>query len=171
MTAALYFRVSTFFYTYLIATLCVIIKHLHLLYLKYICVDVSLNNLKVHTSTQEHRKKSEGTRKLEPVYFNKLPRGGGFNKREAVAEVQWSWTHLGLVDDQTHECGHQHGPGQRRRLALQLGFVHGESGRFVRHCHRVGVSQRRHGSAAECCPTPGCQPVQLDTVKSLWHTL
>lgn len=67
----------------------------------------------------------------------------------------WWWTHLGLVDDQTHERGHQLGPGQRRTLSLQVGFVQRESGRILGSRHRVRVSQRRHGAAAECCPTPG----------------
>lgn len=100
-------------------------------------------------------KRSEGPRKVETIiYFSKLPRGGCFKGLEAVIKVQWSWTHLGLIDDQTHECGHQHGPGQRRSLAPQVRFVHGESGRFLRHRHSIGVTQRRHGS--QCCPTPGC---------------
>lgn len=58
--------------------------------------------------------------------------------------VTRSWTHLGRVDDQTHERGHEHGPGQL--LPPQLRLVQRQTAGMSRHRHRVGVSQRRHGA-------------------------
>lgn len=55
------------------------------------------------------------------------------------------WTHLGRVDDQTHEGVDQHGAGQL--LAPQLRFVQRQAAGVSRDRHRVGVSQRRHGAA------------------------
>lgn len=45
------------------------------------------------------------------------------------------WTHLGLVDDQTHDCGHQFGAAHRT-LPVPV--------RFLQTRQRVRVSQRRH---------------------------
>ena len=85
-------------------------------------------------------------------------------------QKQRRWTHLGLVDDQTHERGHQRRPGQRRCLPpLQLGSVRLERGRLLRHSDRVGVTQGRHvvqGSAAAAEPERGNQWEEEQTVSS-----
>lgn len=67
---------------------------------------------------------------------------GAAGKLRRGAEEPRRWTHLGLVDDQTHKRWHQLGPGQRRSLELQVAFVYRE--RLLRYGQRVGVSPGRH---------------------------
>lgn len=69
----------------------------------------------------------------------------------AAAQVQverGGWTHLGRVDDQTHEGRHELVSGQRRTLALLLR----ES---VRQRQRVRVSHGGHAGGAGLGAVPG----------------
>lgn len=66
----------------------------------------------------------------------------------AAVQVVGGWTHLGRVDDQTHEGGHELVSGQRRTLALVLR----ES---VRQRQRVRVSQGGHAGGAGLGAVPG----------------